>query len=112
MLAGLRAVYEVRGELPQARELTEQLLSLAQREQHPARLKMAHIWLGQTLFHLGEFAPARAYLEQGMALDEPRWDRSAVVRLSSQIPGVDCRRYAAWTLWYLGYPEQARQRSR
>ena len=110
VLGGLRAVYEVRGELPKARELTEQLLSLAQREQHPARLKMAHIWLGQTLLHLGEFAPARAYLEQGIAQDEPPWDRSAVVRLSSQIPGVNCRRYTAWTLWYLGYPEQARQR--
>ena len=65
VLGGLRAVYEVRGELPKARELTEQLLSLAQREQHPARLKMAHIWLGETLFHLGEFAPARALPRTG-----------------------------------------------
>ena len=26
--------------------------------------------------------------------------------------GVRCRRYGAWTLWYLGYPDQALQRSR
>ena len=32
VLGGLRAVYEVRGELPQARELAEQMLGLAQRE--------------------------------------------------------------------------------
>jgi tetratricopeptide (TPR) repeat protein len=72
---------------------------------------MAHIWMGMTLFYLGEFAPARAHLDQGIALYEPTQDRSAAVRFSSQIPGVTCRRYAARTLWYLGYPEQARQRS-
>ena len=111
VLGGLRAVYEVRAELPKARELAEQMLGLAQREQEPARLMQAYIALGQTLFFLGVFAPARAYLEQGMALDDPTRDRSGAVRFSSQIQGVNGRRYAAWTLWYLGYPEQARQRS-
>jgi predicted ATPase len=111
VLGGLRSVYEVRGELQKALELAEQLLSLAQREQDPARLMMAHIWMGMTLFYLGAFALARAHLDQGMALYEPTQDRSAAVRFSSQIPGVTCRRYAARTLWYLGYPEQARQRS-
>ena len=106
-----RAVYEVRGELPKAREVAEQTLGLAQREPEPARLMQAYIALGQTLFFLGAFAPARAYLDQGMALDDPTQDRSAAVRLSSQIQGVNCRRYAAWTLWYRGYPELARQRS-
>ena len=35
------------------------------------------------------------------------------VRLSDhrQHPEVNCRRHAAWTLWYLGYPEQALERS-
>jgi len=97
--------------LPKAREVAEQMLGLAQHEQDPARLMQAHIALGQTLFYLGVFAPARAYLEQGMALDDPTRDRSGAVRLSSQIQGVNGRRYAAWTLWYLGYPEQALQRS-
>ena len=87
VLGGLRAVYEVRGELPKARELAEQMLGLAQRAQEPARLMQAYIALGQTLFYLGVFAPARAYLEQGMALDDPTRDRSAAVRFSSQIQG-------------------------
>jgi predicted ATPase len=116
VLGGLRMMYEVRGELQQARQLAEQLLSLAQREQHPARLVRAYQVLGGTLFYLGEFAPARAYLDQAMALDAPTRDRSAAIRLSDQIQGVSIqgvsiRRHAAWTLWYLGYPEQARQRS-
>src|SRR5882724_5966536 len=29
----------------------------------------------------------------------------------SWIPGVECRRIAAWILWWLGYPDQARQQS-
>jgi class 3 adenylate cyclase len=70
VLGGLRTVYEVRGELQQARELAEQLLSLVQCEQDPARLMMAHLSLGQTLFYLGEFAPARVYLEQAMVLND------------------------------------------
>ena len=109
-------IYEARGELPQARELAEQLLGLAQREQHPARLMRAYNVLGATSLYLGAFAPARAYLDQGIALDALPRDRSAAVRLSDQIQGgsvlaVSCRRHVALTLWYLGYPEQALQRS-
>jgi hypothetical protein len=72
--------------------------------------------LGATLLYLGAFAPARASLEQGIALDALPRDRSALARLSDHLQGdsileVSCRRHAALTLWYLGYPEQARQRS-
>ena len=116
VLGGLRMMYEGRGELQQARELAEQLLSLAQREQHPAWLMRAYNGLGGSLFYLGEFALARTYLDQAMALDASALDRLAAIHLSDPIRGgsilgVSLRRHAAWTLWYLGYPEQARQRS-
>jgi tetratricopeptide (TPR) repeat protein len=96
--------------------LAERLLSLAQREPHPARLVRAYNVLGATLLYMGELAPARAYLDQGIALDDSIRDRSPDVRLSDHIQGgsllgVSCRRHAALTLWYLGYPEHARQRS-
>jgi predicted ATPase len=116
VLGGLRMMYEGRGELQQARELAEQLLSLAQREQHPAWLMRAYNGLGGSLFSLGEFALARTYLDQAMALGASALDRLAAIHLSDPIRGgsllgVSLRRHAAWTLWYLGYPEQARQRS-
>ena len=47
VLGGLRAVYEVRGELPKAREVAEQMLGLAQREQEPARLMRAYMPWGR-----------------------------------------------------------------
>jgi DNA-binding NtrC family response regulator/tetratricopeptide (TPR) repeat protein len=111
VLGGLRTMYEVRGDLPKARELAEELLRLAQREPDPARLMRAYISAGTTLFQLGEFVPAREYLDQALALEDPQWDPAAVVRLSNQIPGASSRRYAAWTLWYLGYPAQALQQN-
>jgi predicted ATPase len=69
-----------------------------------------------TLLYLGAFAQARASLQQAIALDTLPRDRSAAARLSDHIQGdsiieVSCRRHAALTLWFLGYPEQARQRS-
>jgi predicted ATPase len=88
------------------------MLGLAQRTQDPVRLARAHTVLGDTLFFMGEFASARAHLEQGIALSDAIQDPFAALRDEDQINGLRCRRYLAWTLWYLGYPDQALQQSR
>jgi predicted ATPase len=106
VLWGLARFYLVRAEPQTARELGEQLFSLAQRLQDPALVLEAHRALGQTLFYLGDFAGARAYLEQGIALYDPERHRDLAFRYGRD-PGVDCRGYLAWTLWVLGYPDQA-----
>jgi hypothetical protein len=54
--------YVGRGEVQAARELGEQLLTLAQRIHDPALLVEAYHALGPTLFWLGELPAARAYL--------------------------------------------------
>jgi class 3 adenylate cyclase/predicted ATPase len=97
VLDGLATFYINREELQTARELGEQMLSLAQRGHDPARLVDAHIQLGNALFQLGEFGTARMHLEQGISTTTYR----EIFRLS---------RFAQ-TLWYLGYPDQALQRS-
>ena len=66
--------------------------------------------LGNTLFWLGEFAPARVYLEQAIALYDVQQHR-ALAFLYGTDPAVICLSYAAWALWLLGYPDQARRRS-
>jgi class 3 adenylate cyclase/predicted ATPase len=106
VLWGLARFYLVRAEPKTARELGEQFFSLAQRLQDPALVLEAHRALGQTLFHLGDFACARAYLEQGIALYDPQQHRALAFRYGRD-PGVDCRDYTAWALWMLGYPDQA-----
>jgi class 3 adenylate cyclase/predicted ATPase len=109
VLWGLYAFYHVRAEYKQERELAEQLLSLAQRVDDPALLLLAHFALGDTLFWCGEFASARAHLEQTIALYDPQQHQSLAL-LYGQDPGVASRNYTALTLWHLGYPDQALKR--
>ncbi len=106
VLFGLRTFYYVGGALPTARELGEQLLSLAQSAQDPALLLEAHRALGATLSSLGELVLARTHLEQGLALYDPQQHRSHA-SLYGQDPGVVCLSYEVWALWMLGYPDQA-----
>ncbi|HEV8715499.1 MAG TPA: hypothetical protein VGX03_22050, partial [Candidatus Binatia bacterium] len=98
-----------RAEWQTARPLAEQLLRLAQSVQDPALLLEAHRGLAATLVPLGEFVSALAHAEQGIALYDPRQHRSHA-SLYGGDPGVVCRHWAAVTLWYLGYPDQARKR--
>jgi class 3 adenylate cyclase/DNA-binding winged helix-turn-helix (wHTH) protein/predicted ATPase len=109
VLWGLRRFYNLRGELQTARDLGEQLLSLAQSIQDVSLRGMAHYGMGATLCLLGEFAPARAHLEQGLALYAPRQHHSTISLYASDLE-VQCLCYYAWVLWSLGYPDQALKR--
>jgi predicted ATPase len=106
VLRGLWVFYLSRAELRTARELGEQLLSLAQRTPTPALSLEAHRALGETLYWLGELAPARQSLEQGVSLYDPQQHHSHVF-LYGEDPGVVCLSYAAMALWSQGYPDQA-----
>jgi tetratricopeptide (TPR) repeat protein len=76
----------------------------------PTLLLMAHTALGVTLLYLGELTPARANLEQGIALsaEGPRRYDS---RRGMLDPGANCLSQVALALWMLGYPDQAIKRS-
>ncbi len=109
VLGGLSAFYLVRGDFHTSRELGEQLLHLAQNMGNPSLLVRAHSALGPTLFYLGEFAPSREHLEQGITLYQAQRHHSHAAFL--QDPGVSCLCYLAWDLWFLGYPDQALKRT-
>jgi TOMM system kinase/cyclase fusion protein len=110
VLRGLSYFYLHRVELRAARELGEHLLTLAQHVGDLALLLEAHYALGNTLNYLGEFAAAQTHFEQGIALYDPQQHHTHAFRYGLD-PGVMCRSYAALTLWWLGYPDQALQRS-
>jgi len=99
----------VRAEHKTARELGEQLLTLAPRVQDPVSLLEAHFPLGQTLYFLGELASARELLEQCISVYNPQQYRS--LAWAGAHPGVQCLWYVAWVLWQLGYPDQSLKRS-
>jgi predicted ATPase len=110
VLHGLWAFYCVRAEHRTARELAERCLSVAQPTDDVTLLAEAHYALGESLCFSGEFAAARTHLEQSLAYYPPEhyksrrgYDVSAL-----QDPRVVCLSIATWTLWFLGYPTQAR----
>jgi predicted ATPase/DNA-binding winged helix-turn-helix (wHTH) protein len=109
-LWGLWRFYQSRGVLPTARDLGEQLMRLAECTADPTHLLEAHGALGQTLFQLGEYAAAWEHLQQSIALIDSMAQRALVLR-HGDAPGVVCLSFAALTLWCLGYPAQAMQRS-
>ncbi|MGE0826384.1 MAG: hypothetical protein AB7G75_26715 [Candidatus Binatia bacterium] len=110
VLRGLWNFYGVRGNLQAAYELGEQVLSVAQSVQDPVLLMDAYWSTGLISFYFGQFAAARVPLEQGIALYDSQRHRFQAF-LYGHDPGIFCLSYAAWTLWVLGYPDQALKRS-
>ncbi|HEX5814749.1 MAG TPA: AAA family ATPase [Methylomirabilota bacterium] len=108
-IRGLRTFYQIRGDSPTAHELGLQLLRLAERVQDAALLLEAHYAVGAALFWMGKFRPAHEHFERVIALYDRRQHRSHAFVYGND-PGVVGYSYTAWTLWYLGYPEQSLQR--
>ncbi|MGH8005702.1 MAG: tetratricopeptide repeat protein [Candidatus Binatia bacterium] len=83
---------------------------MAQHQQDRFLFVVAHTMLGITLFHLGDCADAQEHLEQTITLYDSQQDRSHSF-LYRQDPAVASLSQLAWTLWKLGYPDQALKRS-
>jgi predicted ATPase len=109
-LWGLRAFYYLRAELQRALELGGQLLRLAQRHDNFGYLLEAHRSLGTTSFNMGELQSAHHHLRQVIDLYDPQ-HHHAHTSLYGQDPGMVSLTYMAMTLWILGYPVQALQKS-
>jgi class 3 adenylate cyclase/predicted ATPase len=107
VLFGLSIFHQLRGELHVGRELAEQLLTLAQSGPNPTLLLWAHMALGNALYFLGDFVAARDHLHQGLTFYLPHKHSPSVTNIAQDL-GVICLSRSALTLWFLGYPDQAR----
>jgi predicted ATPase len=96
--------------LQTAIELGEQLLRLADTQFDPALLMLAHFMLGIVLFYRGELISAHVHHTQALELYTPRAHRTLAVRYGIDL-GVGSGHFLARELGYLGYPDQALQRS-
>jgi DNA-binding SARP family transcriptional activator/predicted ATPase len=94
------------GEYDRALELGHRLLQLAERESDPILLVEAHYVLGATTFWRGELTASREHLEQAIARYRPE-NHQAHVSLFAQDPKVVCLCRLAFTLWYLGHPDDS-----
>jgi predicted ATPase len=103
---GWRRFYLHHGELGMARDLGEQLLSLAQSTGDPGQVARAHMMQGEALYNLGDFAQAREHSERGLAAYDRRQRRSHL-SLYGNDTCTGCRIVHAQAMWCLGYPDQA-----
>jgi len=111
VLWGMWLLYLGRAEHETAREFGEQCLSLARRLDDPTLLLEAHLALGDSWFHLGQFSQAHAHFEQSMRLYDPHQHHALAFRYGNADPGAVCLAFAGLTLWMLGYPDQALTRA-
>ena len=109
-LVGLWSFYLVQGTLLTARELGEHILALAQHSEDASLLLVAHYVLASTLLPFGEITACLDHAEQGRALYDLEQQHSLAMLYADE-PGVQCQCLAILSLWMLGYPDQARQRS-
>lgn len=111
VLLGLFRLRHGHCEYHHARDLGAQCLALAQREDDPALFAPAYYALGASELYLGNFAVAEACLTQGIRYSDPQYDATYVALYGSGSFSLFCHGYAAMALWYLGYPDQALQRT-
>ncbi|MBI3455716.1 MAG: AAA family ATPase [Candidatus Rokubacteria bacterium] len=107
VLEGLWGYHYVRADLATARDLGDQLLSLAERHRDGTRLLRAHTALGCTTASQGEFTTSRAHLDQALAFHDPARHLVLMTAWGAD-PGVIALAYQSGNLWTLGYPEQGR----
>jgi class 3 adenylate cyclase/predicted ATPase len=105
-LYGLYVMYHVRGLYRPARERAHQLLEQAERTTNPTMLLLAHYALGLTLLHTGELQGAREHQEVALSLYNQERDAPLAFQIGTN-PRQGMLSYAGWTLWHLGYPDQA-----
>jgi class 3 adenylate cyclase/tetratricopeptide (TPR) repeat protein len=103
VLQGLEWHNEFRLQLENARDLGEQLFTLAESANEPAKLMAAHNALGLVFLLQGEFTAARDHFDQA----SPRFDWG-----QSGFFGAFYPCFGAWALWALGYADQALKWSR
>jgi len=109
-LYGLWINHLLRAQLRTACELAERLLQRAHSAHDPTLVMYARYTLGNTSSFMGELLLAREHLEMALSLYDRERHRPLAFRYGGIDPGVSCLMICAWTLWHLGYPDQALER--
>jgi class 3 adenylate cyclase/predicted ATPase len=115
---GLWVCYFIRADLAKAHHLSVELLKLAestdanedgdQARQRTGQLIEAHRALGMTKVYSGSFAASRDHLQRGLSLYDPDL-HSSLMEAHGTEPGIVCLAYLGFVMWFLGFPDRARE---
>jgi len=114
-LSAIKLYHLNRDELNEARAVAEEHLTIARRAGDPVQQASAHAGLGDVLINMGKFAAARENIEKAIfilaapASDEGRGGYTSLQLLGLQVYSAH---RAPESLWFLGFPDQARRRSK
>ncbi len=111
-LWGLCRVCYGRAQIRRSRELADQVLALARRQQDPTILLEGHHaeWAAHLLH--GELATAREHFGQGNSLYNSQVHGALGSLYGGHDPGECCLNLGGLTLWLLGFPDQAQDWNR
>ena len=107
----LGTLYEVRGDYERSEPLLEQALALSDPIASNGLLTDSHELLACSLFHQGIFSNALEHAEQGLAAYDGQYFNPVTAAYGDNA-GASCHSWAALSLWFLGYPDLARERAR
>lgn len=110
-LAGLCRHAVVLGEHRKGKELAERMLRLAEGVQDRRLFMFAHGMLGYVLFWCGDFAAARAHLQQSRDLYDFEQDRFLPFHYGDD-SNVAALAFLAFIAWLEGHPDQSLEHSR
>lgn len=108
-LAGLFRFYFSRAEVALAGELANQVLALAETRDR-SLLAVAHSMAGPPLLSVAKLGTARGHFEQAIAIYRDDRAHSTSPRQGDN-PALTSLAFLSLTLWFLGYPDQALERS-
>jgi predicted ATPase len=109
VLWGLWTFHTLSAEFETARDIAEEFLRLSERLPYPGLALRGHWALETTFLHLGNFGLALEHFEKALAIYEPTQHRDDSFSYALN-PGVAMPCFAAWSLWFSGFPDQSLQR--
>jgi class 3 adenylate cyclase len=108
---GLGAFYEVGGDIEKSQWHCEQCLRTAELSGDRDELLHAHRIMGELSFFKAEFEASCGHFETALPLYEAR-DHLRLIRELGDDPAVLSRVFKALSLWFLGFPDQAKESCR
>jgi adenylate cyclase len=99
--------YAMLAEYHPAMELAEQLLKQAEESRNPLHLTQAHHFLGYLEFCGGSFEAALNHFNAALASYDPQSESRLISGFIGQNVWLTSLFRKAWTLWFLGYPDQS-----
>jgi predicted ATPase len=106
-LFGLLFVHLLRADTSAAYRLAERLQRLAQAADDSGLLLLAHSASGNILLFMGDYPRARQHLEAVMVLYDPERHHELTSLAGGDVRVNHPLSTLGWTLWSLGYPDQA-----